>query len=383
MRKLKAGVIGTGFIGPVHVEGIRRSGLGEVIAIAGSSEKKAQAKAAELGIERAYGNYMELIKDEDVQVVHTCTPNNLHFPINRAALASGKHVVSEKPLAMDSREAKLLLSAAERSQGVNALMFNYRHYPMVAQLREMVQEGELGKIYAIHGSYLQDWLLYETDYNWRVEPELGGATRVVADIGSHWCDLIQFITGLKISNLTADLCTFLPNRKKSISAVGTFGRASTPHHVDVRVSTEDYASVLFRLQDGAPGALTISQMSAGRKNRLYFQIDGSVKSAAWDQEQPEALWIGHRERPNEVMLKDPATLSKDAIQYAHYPPGHGEAWADAIKNFMRDVYKYILDGKKRGREPFSFATFADGYRASVIIDKIRLSSRQKRWMKIP
>lgn len=382
MKKLKAGVIGTGFIGPVHVEGIRRSGLGEVIAIAGSSEKKAQAKASDLGIERAYGNYMDLIRDEDVQVVHTCTPNNLHFPINRAALAAGKHVVSEKPLAIDSREAKLLLSAAERSKAVNAVMFNYRHYPMVVQLREMVQEGELGRIYAIHGSYLQDWLLYETDYNWRVEPELGGATRVVADIGSHWFDLIQFVSGLKITEVTADLHTFLPKRKRGISSVGTFGRASTPHQVDVRVATEDYASVLFRLQNDVPGALTLSQMSAGRKNRLYFQIDGSVKSAAWDQEQPETLWVGHRDQPNEIMLKDRATLTKDANRYAHYPPGHGEAWADAIKNFMRDVYKHILDGKKRGHNSILFATFADGYRASVIIDKVRLSSRQRRWVKI-
>ncbi|RJP72754.1 MAG: gfo/Idh/MocA family oxidoreductase [Candidatus Abyssobacteria bacterium SURF_17] len=382
MRKIRAGVIGTGFVGPAHIEAVRRSGIGEVIAIAGSSEKVAKAKASELGIDRAYGNYMDLIKDSDVQVVHNCTPNNLHLPINRAAMAAGKHIVSEKPLALDSREARLLLNAAQRSGVVHAVMFNYRHYPLVAHLRAVVQAGELGKIFAIHGSYLQDWLLYESDYNWRVDPALGGPTRAVADIGSHWCDLVQFITGLKITEVTADLQTVLPTRQKSVTTVGSFGRLTTPRQVEVRVTTEDYASMLFRFQHDARGALTISQVSAGRKNRLFFQIDGSAKSAAWDQEQPETLWFGFRDRPNETMVKEPAILKREARQYAHYPGGHGEAWADGVKNFMCDVYRYISQGKKPGRDPAPFATFEDGYRSSVLLDKILTSSRQRRWVKV-
>ncbi len=379
MATLKAGIIGTGFMGSAHTDGIRRCGGGEVIAIAGSSEKAAREKASELGIERAYGDYTDLIRDPDVQVVHDCTPNHLHYVINRAVLAAGKHVVSEKPLTVNLREAKLLMSAVERSRSVHAIVFNYRHYPMVAHLRAMVQAGELGKIFAIHGSYLQDWLLHETDYNWRVDPNLGGPARVAADIGSHWLDLAQFITGQKITEVIADFRTFLPVRKKSVETVGTFGRAVAPHLVDVRVSTEDYASVLLRFDNDIPGVVTLSQMSAGRKNRLYFQIDGSLRSAAWDQEEPEALWFGYRDRPNERMVKEKPAQKQEARRAAYLPPGHGEPWADGIKNFMTEVYQYISKGKKPGRDAASFATFADGYRAVLLVEKIYTSNRQGRW----
>ncbi|MBI5115143.1 Gfo/Idh/MocA family oxidoreductase [Candidatus Poribacteria bacterium] len=381
MATLKAGVIGTGFMGPAHVEGIRRCGLGEVIAIAGSSEKAAREKAAELGVDRAYGDFMELIQDPDVQVVHNCTPNNLHYVINRAVLTAGKHIISEKPLTVNLREAKLVMSAIERTNVVHAVMFNYRHYPMVAHLRAMVQAGELGKIYAIHGSYLQDWLLYETDYNWRVDAELGGPSRVVADIGSHWLDLAQFITGRKITEVVADFRTFLPVRKKSVTTVGTFGRAITPHLVDVRVSTEDYASALLRFEDDMPGVVTLSQVSAGRKNRLYFQIDGSLRSAAWDQEEPEALWFGYRDRQNERMVKEKPAQKQEARRQVQYPPGHDAAWEDGIKNFMSEVYQCIGKGKRAARDTVGFATFADGYRAVMLVDKIFTSNRQKHWTK--
>lgn len=381
MKKIKAGVIGTGFVGPVHVEGIRRSGMAEVMAIAGSSEEAASSKASELGIGRAYGNYMDLIKDPDVQVVHNCTPNNFHFPINRAIMAAGKHVISETPLAIDSREARLVLNAAKRSGVVHAVTFNYRHYPMVARLRAMARANELGNIYSVHGSYLQDSFLYETDYNWRVDAALGGPSRALADIGAHWCDLVQFVTGLKITQVIADLHTFIPIRKKSVSTVGTFGRSAKPHHVQIRVATEDYGSVLVRFQNETRGALTVSQVSAGRKNRLFFQIDGSAESIAWDQEQPDTLWVGHRDRPNEIAGKEPAAAKKKARRHAHYPAGYGEAWADGIKNFIGDVYQYIADGKKPGRDSADFATFEDGYRASIVVDKMLTSNSQRRWVK--
>lgn len=381
MNSPKAGIIGTGFMASAHVEGIRRSGIGEVIGIAGVSEKIAQAKGSELGIDRAYDNYMDLIRDPDIQVVHSCTPNNLHFPINRAALAAGKHIISEKPLAMDLRESRLSLSASERSDVVHAVMFNYRHYPVIMQLQAMVKAGELGKIYAIHGSYLQDWFSYETDYDWRVDPMLGGTSRVVTDNGSHWCDLVQFVTGLRITEVMGDLQTFLPVRKKSVSTVGTFGHSITPRLVDVRVATEDYGSILLRFEEGARGALTVSQVSAGRKNRLYFQIDGSLKSVAWDQEQPEILWFGYRDRPNEFSPKKPKTSQPQARLSGHYPAGEGEAWTDGVTNLIHDVYQYIADGKKLGRDPADFPTFVDGYRAAVVVDKILVSSHQRRWAK--
>lgn len=380
MATLKAGVIGTGWMGAAHVEAIRSSKRGEVVAIAGSSEEKAKKKAEELGIESAYGNYMDLLKDEDIDVVHGCTPNNLHFPINRAAIAAGKHIISEKPMAMDARESRLLFNAGNRADVVNAVTFNYRHYPAVLKLRDKVAAGELGEIYAIHGCYLVDEFLHNTDFNWRVEPEIGGASRAVADIGSHWFDLAQFVTGLEITEVVADLATFLPVRKKGVTAVGTFGHSATPRLVDVRVTTEDYGSALIRFENGVHGVLTISQVSAGRKNQLYFQIDGSKGSAAWDQERPESPWLGYRDRAN-APIKETKATKAEAAALSHLPPGHGKPWVDAVTNFMTEVYQYILDGKKPGRDPANFATFEDGYRAAVIVDRMIISNRQRRWIK--
>jgi predicted dehydrogenase len=382
MAKKKAGIIGTGFMAGVHIESIRKSGMGEVIAIAGASEEEAKAKAAEFGVDRTFDNYIDLIRDPDVEVVHSCTPNNLHFPINRAALSENKHVISEKPVAADSREARLLLSATERSAAVHAVTFNYRHHPVIEKLKTMAQKGELGEIYTVHGSYLQDWLLFDTDYNWRVDSELAGSTRVVADLGSHWCDLVQYVTGLKITEVIGDLRTFLPVRQKSVTTVGTFGRSTTPRLISVRVGTEDYGSVLLRFQKDVSGALTLSQVSAGSKNRLFFQIDGSKKSAAWDQERPEAPWLGHRDRPNELPPKKAKPAKKKITSYDHFPAGGGDAWSVGVDNFMRKVYEYISKGKKPGRDPASFATFKDGYEAVVLADKILASSRQGRWSKI-
>jgi predicted dehydrogenase len=381
MAKMKAGVIGTGFVGAVHIEGIRRRGVGEVVAIAGSSDERAREKASELGIDRAYGNYMDLIRDPDVQVVHDCAPTYLRFPINRAALAEGKHVVSEIPMAANLREAKLLLNASERSKAVNAVAFNYRHHPTIAHLRSMVQAGELGKIYTVRGSYLQDWLLYETDYNWRVDSMLGGMSRVVADLGSHWCDLVQFVTDRKITEVIGDLKIFLPIRKRSVSTVGTFGRSITPRLVDVRVATEDYGSVLLRFENEMHGMLTLSQVSAGRKNRLALEIDGSTKSAAWNQEQAEAIWFGYRDQPNDVILKKKTAAKQDDQTHPASPSGYGKVWADATKHFIQAVYQYITEGKQPKRDSSTFATFVNGYEAAVVADRILASSRQRRWAK--
>jgi len=378
MAGLKAGIIGTGFMASVHAESIKKSGMGEVVAVAGASAEQAEEMADGLGIDRAYGDFMGLIRDDDVEVVHNCTPNNLHFPINRATLAENKHIISEKPLTVDSREARLLLSATERSSAVHAVNFNYRHHPVVEELKASVQKGDLGRVYAVHGSYLQDWLLFETDYSWRVNSDIGGVARVLADLGSHWLDLVQYITGQRIVEVVGDLETFMPIRQKSISQVGTFGRTSEPRLVTAHVGTDDYASVLFRLQDGARGTVTVSHVSAGSKNRLLIQIDGSERSAAWDQEQPDAPWLGHRDRANEL----PPKKGKSKVgSFDHFPAGGGDAWSVGVDNFVKEVYRYISRGKKPGRDPAGFATFQDGYEAVVLTDKILASKRQGRWTK--
>jgi predicted dehydrogenase len=383
MEKIKVGIIGTGFIGPAHIEAIRRLGFVEVVGLAGSSREKTEKIAAELGIPKAYSDYREMIADPEIQVVHNCTPNYLHFTINKEIILAGKHVLSEKPLAMSSKETAELVALARKHKVVHGVNFNYRQFPIINQLASMIKNDELGKVNLVHGSYLQDWLLFESDYNWRLDPELSGKSRAVADIGSHWCDTVQFVTGKKIVEVFADLATVIPVRKKPLSHVTTFGTQKGQEAVeDVPVQTEDYASVLVRFEDGARGVFTVSQVSAGRKNRLSFEIDGSQKSAYWNQEEPEKLWIGYRDRPNEILLADPALFSPEARSYIHHPGGHNEGWPDALKNMMLHFYTFIQEGKDPQRDKANFATFEDGHVSMCITDAILESHEQQKWVKV-
>lgn len=379
MRKIKVGIIGSGFIGPAHVEAVRRLGFVDVVALAENGRELAERKAAELGVPKAYGDYRELIADSDVEVVHNCTPNNLHYAINMDVIRAKKHVLSEKPLAMTSAECKTLVEAARKAGVVHGVDFNYRMYPLVQHLKASVADGKLGQIYLVHGSYLQDWLLYENDYSWRLLEEVGGKLRAVSDIGSHWLDLIQYVTGQQVTAVFADLATILPVRKRPKGNVETFQKASAVEYEEVPIRTEDYASILFRLSGGARGTCVISQVSAGRKNRLAVEIDGSRASAFWDQEQPAHLWFGYRDRPNEVMLADPAALHPEARLYNHYPAGHDEGWPDAAKNMMLQFYEFIRQGKSMERDRPAFATFMDGYRAARIAEAVLESCQMGRW----
>jgi len=380
MRTVNAGVIGTGFIGPAYIEALRRLGFVNVAALAEAGAGLAKAKARELKIPKAYGDYKELLKDPEVEVVHNCTPNFLHYQITRDALNAGKHVVSEKPLAMDSKESAKLVQLAADKDLVNAVDFNYRNYPLIQEAAEMVRKKEMGRIYTIHGSYLQDWLYLDTDYNWRLEPERSGASRAVADVGSHWCDLVQFITGDSIAEVFADMATVHKTRKRPKKEVETFaGKSLKPSdYEDMPIDTEDYATVLIHFESGAHGVFTVSQVSAGRKNRLWFELDGSKKAIWWDQESPNVLNIGYREKPNEVLIKDPSLLSKRAQAYAAYPGGHPEGYPDGPKFFFRDVYTYI--GKGRRGKP-QFATFQDGHDEILMTEAVLKSAKTRKWVK--
>ena len=352
--EIKVGIAGTGFIGPVHVEALRRLNI-PVVGLAESSSQLAQQKAAELGIPHPYASYEEMVADPEISVIHLATPNLLHFPHTKAALLAGKHVVCEKPLAMTTSKSAELVRLAKETGHVNAVNFNLRFYPLSQQARSLVQAGALGNIYILQGSYLQDWLLYETDWNWRLEPHLGGTLRAVADIGSHWLDLLTFITGLRIEAVMADFKTFLPVRKKPTRPLETFtGKLLQPEdYIDQPIYTEDYASILLRYENGARGVLTVSQICAGRKNRMFFEIDGSKASLGFDSERPNEIWIGHRDRPNELLLKDPSLLSPEARSVASYPGGHNEGFADTFKQLYRKVYDYIQ--KRRPNCPGGFS----------------------------
>jgi predicted dehydrogenase len=377
--RLRAGVVGTGFIGPVHVEALRRIGV-EVLGVVGSGAARSADTARRLGIPRAYDSVDALVADPDIDVVHITSPNHLHFPHAEAALRAGKHVVCEKPLAMDSRESRALVDLARETGRVNAVNFMIRYYPLAQHARALVRNGALGPLYSVQGSYLQDWLLLPTDWNWRLDSALGGSMRAIGDIGSHWIDLLGFITGLEVESVLADFATFLPVRQKPAGSVETFTGSRPPagSAAEVPISTEDYATVLFRYAGGARGVMTVSQVSAGRKNRLAYEIDGAQAALAWDGEQPNSLWIGHRDRPNEVLIKDPALLDPAARPYAAYPGGHAEGFPDTFKQLYQAIYSYIAAGDWTA--PPDFPTFADGHRALRVGEAILQSARQDRWV---
>jgi predicted dehydrogenase len=369
IREIKAAVVGTGFIGVVHVEALRRLGV-EVTGVVGSSPERAAAKAKAAALPRPYPSFDAMLADPAVDVVHLTTPNHLHFPQARAALAAGKHVVCEKPLAMTSTETAELLRLAEQSGLVHAVNFNIRFYPQCQEARARVRAGEIGDVRLVSGGYLQDWLLLDTDWNWRLDPAAGGALRAVGDIGSHWLDLVQFITGRHVEAVLADLSTFIPVRRQPTGPVETFSGAAAGETVDTPMETEDAAGILLRLSGGARGVLTVSQVSAGRKNRLSWEIDGSASSLAWASEAPEDLWIGHRDRPNEVLLRE----------QGDYPPGHAEGFADTFKHLYRAVYRAVAAGGPPP-EP-DYPTFADGHEEAVIGDAIARSHAEQRWVSV-
>jgi len=376
MKRIGMGLVGAGFVGPHHVDAVRRLGFVDVVAVAGSSEDSAKAKAEALGARRAYGSFEALLDDPDVQVVHNATPNYLHYPVIAAAIAKGKHVVSDKPLAMTASEARKLLESAARSGVVHAVTFNYRGNPLVQQARRAVERGDIGRPHFLHGYYLQDWLIKDSDYSWRLDPEKGGPSSAIGDIGSHWCDLAQHIAGLRITHVLADLTTVIPTRKKPRASRDAFAAGAAGDVEPVDIEVDDLASVLVRFDSGAKGVFSAGQVCAGHKNDLVLEICGPSGSIRWRQEHQNELWIGRRDGPNQILQKDPSLMDPESRQYAHLPGGHQEAWADAFCNVMRDIYGFIAAGKSAGDpHPPAFATFEDGYRVNCIVEAILDSAR--------
>jgi len=369
MKRIRAGIIGVGNIGAAHMEAIRRLGYADVAAIAVRDEGRAKELCGFFGIPRYHTDYRDLLADPGIDVVHNCTPNLVHFRINKDIILSGKHVLSEKPLTTDSRESVELADLAQTHGLVNSVNFVYRHYSMVQHIKGMIEGGELGDIYAIYGSYLQDWLLHDTDYNWRVEASLGGASRAMADIGSHWCDLAQFLVGSDIVEVCADLAIFMHERLATVSADPPVARK-------VVVDTEDYGSVLLRFGSGARGSFAVSQVSAGRKLGLSLEIDGSKASVAWDHDSADTLWIGHRDRPNEVLTMHPGLLNERAKSF-NLHNGSLERWPSAQKNMIDSFYRTILHG-----DAPRFADFRQGHKVVKIVEAILASDRRRAWQQV-
>jgi predicted dehydrogenase len=381
MKRLKTAVFGTGFVGRVHLEGIRRLGNVDLYAIGEPEIEKGKKLAEEFGAEKVEADYKKLLADPNLDAVHVCVPNALHFPIAKDALEAGKHVICEKPLATSVEEARQLVEIAARTKRRNATFHNLRYYPMVQHMRRMREDGDLGEVLVVQGTYSQDWLLYDTDWNWRIDSKANGPSRCLADIGSHWCDMAEHVTGLRITSVCADLQTFHRTRKRPKGPIETFaGKTLTPDdYVEVPIDTEDFGAVVFRMGDRARGSFTASQVAAGRKNRLSIEIFGSKCGVAWDQERPDELWIGQRNSNNQIIVKDPSLLKERARPFADLPGGHSEGYDDTFKQVFRRFYASILDPAVTPEYP----TFADGLRGLTLLDAELQSSARHGWVDVP
>lgn len=379
MKKFRVGVIGIGFIGAVHIEQLRRLGNVEVVALTDKGD--AQTKADSLFVPKGYEDYREMIDNENLDAVHICTPNNTHYEMAIYAMDRKVNVVCEKPMTTTVAEAAALVEKAKANQVIHAMNFNYRFYPMAYQMKAMIDSKEVGDIYTVHGGYLQDWLFYETDYNWRLEPELSGESRAFADIGSHWIDTVEFVTGLKVEEVFADAATFHKTRKKPKKAIETYsGMALRPEdYEEVKIDTEDYITVIFKMENGARATCNISQVFAGKKNQMVVNIAGSKCSVVWDSEAANDLWIGRRDRDNGLLTKDPSILPSNTQQIISYPGGHSEGFPDSFKHNFIKIYEAIEKGSMEGVE---FATFEAGAREMLLNQKIIQSAKEGRWIKV-
>ena len=378
IHQLRAGVIGTGFIGPVHIEALRRLGV-QVVALCDLPDR-VQSAAAKFGIATAFGDFRQMLRSADVDVVHITVPNRLHCAMALAALEAGKHCVCEKPLAMNTRETAAITRKAKDTGRVFAVNYNVRFYPAVLQLRQAVERGGLGQIIHVNGSYLQDWLFKDTNYNWRLLPQEGGKLRAVADIGTHWMDTVSFMLGARIKSVFADLSTWHRTRRRPVGELQTFAKADAKmKYVSFNVATDDFASVLMEFDNGARGNLAVSQVAAGRKNCIRLEIYGTKKSAWWCSEDPEVLHFGNRDTTNEVAVRGTPVFGPDVAPYIDYPAGHVEGFPDTFKMLFRSVYSCIVNG---GRGERLFASPADGHHEVAVCEAIHKSHQTKRWVPV-
>ena len=383
MTNIKCAVVGMGFISGFHIDAIRRVGFVEVSAITDVNYNLAKKKAEKYNILKCYRSVDELLSDPEISVVHNCTPNNLHFEINKKIISAGKHVFSEKPLALNSKESGELLNILKQNPKVVAgVNFLYRMNPLVQEMKAKVRNGDIGKPILVHGSYLQDWLLYDTDYNWRVEKDLGGASRCIADIGSHWMDAVQTVLSDKIVEVCSDLATVHNIRKKPKTQVETFATVTGIEYEERKIDTEDYGAVMFKMQSGIHGVFYVSEVSAGRKCHFNFEIDGTKASMYWNQETCDWMWIGYRDKYNQQVMRNPNLMAKETRRYTTLAAGHPEGWNDAERNNIYSFYKYILDGKKLGKDPSDFATFKEAHYIIKLTEAILESNKTKRWVKV-
>lgn len=383
MERINVGIIGMGFIGVSHLDAVRRIGNINLVAISDVNCEVAKGHSDQFGVDKCYENYEDLIADPDIAVIHNCTPNHLHLDVNEKIIKSGKHVFSEKPLGKTVEESTQMLETLRNHPDIVAgVNFCYRMTPLVQDMKHRIAKGDIGDVLLVHGSYLQDWLLYETDYNWRVEPEFSGPSRCVADIGSHWIDTAQTVLGSRITEVCADMVTVFPVRKKPVSQFETFSITDDVDYTDVTVKTEDYAGVLVKFENGVSGIFHCSQVSSGRKCYLNLEVNGTKASYYWNQETSDRMWKGHRNTHNELVLRNPNLMVPEIKDYTYMPAGHPEGWNDALRNTLFAFYKFIRNGKSLDTDQADFATFEEGHFIVKVTEAILLSAHERRWVSV-
>jgi predicted dehydrogenase len=383
MNKIKSGIIGLGYISFSHMDAVRRTGMAEISACVDLDYNLAQRKAEEFNIPKCYPDVDSLLADPEIEVIHNCTPNYLHKEVNEKIIKAGKHLYSEKPLARNSKESSELLELQKQyPKTVTAVNFNYRMNPLVQDMRLKISSGQIGKPRVVHGSYLQDWLLFETDYNWRLDSKISGISNTIADIGSHWIDSVQVVTGEKITSVCANLVTNIPVRKKAKGQVEAFAVNESADYEDVEIDTEDWGAVLFKMSGGINGVFHVSQVSAGRKCFLNFEINGEKASMYWNQEVADQMWIGNRDEPNSLVLRNPNLMSPDIRKYTYLAAGHPEGWNDAMTNNVKAFYRHITERKSNTISGNDFATFEEAHYIIKVVEAIVESSRRRQWVDI-
>lgn len=376
---IRVALVGAGYIGPIHLGALSQIGGVRVTRVVDVNGELAASAARQFNVESSGTDYREAVRDPQVDVIHNCTPNKYHFAITKEALEEGKQVLSEKPLAMTLREAEELVELAEKKRAVNGIDFCYRYYPVVQEMAVRVRRGDAGAVRMVAGSYFQDWLSQETDWTWRLLRSESGASNISADLGSHWFDLVQFVTGLRVKSVMAELATLIPVRKRPKRQVLAFEKVATSESEEVRVELEDYASMLFRLSNGAPGSFTTSQVCAGRKSDTEFQIYGSNCSFAWNHRESNRLWIGYRDRPNEELIENPSLQDPKSARYATLPAGHPLGYHDAVLNLFRDFYEAV---EKGGQSPSDLPDFHTGLDEMKILEAVVASSESHSWVEV-
>ena len=383
MKKHKVAVIGTGYIGIVHIEQLLRLPNAELVGVTDKNQTLAAEVAERFGIRRVYASADEIMADPAIEVIHNCTPNNLHFNLNKQALLADKHVLSEKPLALSAAESGELTRLAHQRGLTTGINFCYRYYPVVQDAAVRVARGDLGAVYNILGSYLQDWLLYPTDYSWRLDPKKAGVSNIVGDLGSHWCDLAQFISGLKITEVMAELRTILPIRKRpQHGAALTFAAAADTAQEDVPISLDEYGALLLRFENGVSGTFTTSQLAAGRKCNIDIQIYGAKGSLAWNHERAAELWLGHRNEPNQIFFESPILQAESTRRYAKLPSGHPMGYMDAVLNLFGDFYGAIALRQACQPATYRYPDFEAGHDEMCVLETAIASRKSGTWAKV-